>query len=413
MTEKIFSMKLGRSVSSGEYVVSPVDIAYFQDGTGPLGVDVFYKFADKVFDPNKVHFFIDHASPAPRKDLANMHVKIRKFCSKFNTNLHDYGEGISHQIIIESYAKPGDIIVGADSHTCTSGALGAFATGMGSTDVAIATALGANWFRVPESFKIEISGRLGKSVFSKDLILYVIGKLGADGATYKAVEFHGEAIKSLDMEQRFTITNMAIEMGAKAGLIPTDKETFRYLREMRNEDKFLEIKPDADADYEKEFYFKAEDIPPGVAAPHNVDNWKPIDNVAGTPINQVYIGTCTNGRISDLRIAAKILKGKKKHPNVKLIIAPASKRVLLQAMHEGLIEIFISAGAVVLPPGCGPCVGIHGGVPADGEVVLSTQNRNFRGRMGNPNAEIYLASPATAAYSAIKGEISDPRELGW
>jgi len=411
MTEKIFQSKLRREVSPGEFVIAPVDIVYFQDGTGPLGIRRFNEFAQGIFDTSKVHFFLDHASPTPRRELANDHRFIREFCWAKNTNLHETGEGISHQIMIEKYAKPGDIIVGADSHTCTSGALGAFATGVGSTDAAVAMATGTLWFRVPESYRIEVSGKLGSGVFSKDLILYIIGKLKADGATYKAVEFVGDTISNLSMESRFTISNMAIEMGAKVGLIPTDKETFRYLQEMRGSSSFMEITPDKDADYEKEFYFEAEDIPPGVAAPHNVDNWKPIEEVEGIRVDQVLIGTCTNGRLEDLRIAAKILKGRKRHPKVKLIVSPASQSVYLKAIEEGLIEIFIKAGALIFPPGCVACVGIHGGIPADGEVVISTQNRNFRGRMGNPEAQIYLVSPAVAAASAIKGEITDPREF--
>jgi len=411
MAEKIFSWKVGREVEPGEFLVAPVDIVYFQDGTGPLGIRRFKEFSNKIADPEKVHFVIDHASPSPRKELSNDHAFIKSFARSFNTFLHDYGEGISHQLMIENYSKPGDLIVGADSHTCTSGALAAFATGVGSTDAAIAMSEGKLWFRVPESFRIEISGELEKGVYSKDLILYVIGKLGADGATYKSVEFHGEAIEKLSQEARFTISNMAIEMGAKAGLIPTDGKTLEYLRSMGREKDFREVRPDNDAVYERNFYFDAKEIPPGVAAPHNVDNWRPIDEVSGLKIDQVYIGTCTNGRIEDLRIAASILKENRRHQDVKLIIAPASKRVYIQAMSEGLIKIFIDAGAVVLPPGCGPCVGIHAGVPADNEVVLSTQNRNFKGRMGNPNAEIYLASPATAAASAIKGVITDPRDF--
>lgn len=411
MAEKIFSWKVGREVEPGEFLVAPVDIVYFQDGTGPLGIRRFKEFSNKIADPEKVHFVIDHASPSPRKELSNDHAFIRSFARSFNTFLHDYGEGISHQLMIENYSKPGDLIVGADSHTCTSGALAAFATGVGSTDAAIAMSEGKLWFRVPESFRIDISGELEKGVYSKDLILYVIGKLGADGATYKSVEFHGEAIEKLSQEARFTISNMAIEMGAKAGLIPTDGKTLEYLRNMGRERDFREVRPDNDAVYERDFYFDAKEIPPGVAAPHNVDNWRPIDEVSGLKIDQVYIGTCTNGRIEDLRRAASILKGNRRHRDVKLIIAPASKRVYIQAINDGLIEIFIEAGAVVLPPGCGPCVGIHAGVPADNEVVLSTQNRNFKGRMGNPNAEIYLASPATAAASAIKGVITDPRDF--
>ena len=410
MTEKIFKLKLNREINPGEFVIASVDIVYFQDGTGPLGIRRFNEISNNVSKPERVHFFIDHASPSPRRELSNDHKFIREFCSKMNTNLHDYGEGISHQIMIEKYAKPGDIIVGADSHSCTSGALGAFATGVGSTDAAVSMSMGNLWFRVPESYMIKVSGNLGKGVYSKDLILYIIGKLGADGATYKAVEFLGSTIEQLSMDSRFTISNMVIEMGGKAGLIPTDKETFRYLKEMRGHNNFLSITPDRDAEYEKEFYFNADEIPPGVAAPHNVDNWKSIEEVEGIKVNQVFIGTCTNGRMEDLRLVARILKGKKKHPEIRLIISPASKRIYIEALREGLIDTLLKAGAVILPPGCGPCVGVHAGIPADNEVIVSTQNRNFKGRMGNPHAKIYLASPATAAVTAIKGEITDPRE---
>lgn len=410
MTEKIFRLKLNREINPGEFVIAPVDIVYFQDGTGPLGIRRFNEISNNVSKSERVHFFIDHASPSPRRELSNDHKFIREFCSKMNTNLHDYGEGISHQIMIEKYAKPGDIIVGADSHSCTSGALGAFATGVGSTDAAVAMSMGNLWFRVPESYMIKVSGNLSKGVYSKDLILYIIGKLGADGATYKAVEFLGSTIEQLSMDSRFTISNMVIEMGGKAGLIPTDKETFRYLKEMRGHNNFLSITPDKDAEYEKEFYFNADEILPGVAAPHNVDNWKSIEEVEGIKVNQVFIGTCTNGRMEDLRLVARILKGKKKHPKIRLIISPASKRIYIEALREGLIDTLLKAGAVILPPGCGPCVGVHAGIPADNEVIVSTQNRNFKGRMGNPHAKIYLASPATAAVTAIKGEITDPRE---
>jgi len=412
ITEKIIGSHCGKDVKPGDIVVANVDVSMVQDGTGPLSVQELQKMdMEKVVNPERTILFLDHAAPSPRKELSNAHIILRKFAEKTGAFVSEIGEGVCHQRLVESFVNPGEIVVGADSHTCTSGALGAFATGMGSTDVALAFALGKVWLRVPPTQKFVINGQLKKGVYSKDIILYIIGMIGADGATYKAMEFTGDTINNLSMESRFVISNMAIEAGAKAGLIFTDNTTKEYLKLRGREDKFSEIAPDPDAEYEKTFEIDAAKIEPQVAFPHTVDNTKPVSEAKGIKLNQVYIGTCTNGRLEDLRIAAKILKGNKKPPHLRLIIVPASREIYLRALREGLLEIFVEAGASILAPGCGPCVGVHEGALGDGETVLSTQNRNFKGRMGNPLGFIYLSSPATAAYSAIRGEISDPREV--
>ncbi len=410
IAEKILSEKSGREVYAGDLVVAKIDQIALQDGTAPLAIRRIRELGKEVKAGKITHFFIDHASPPPRKELANDQKLIRSFAREIGADMNDVGDGVIHQVMVEKHVCPGDLAVGADSHTCTYGALGAFATGMGSTDIAIAIVLGKNWFRVPETFRIQIDGRLPKGVFAKDLILHIIGELGVDGATYKALEFHGETIRAMDMDSRLTMANMVVECGAKVGLFETDDVTRRFLAEMGRENCFKKIKADEDANYEKELYFSAE-IEPMVAKPHNVDNVVPVSDVEGIKVDQVYVGTCTNGRLSDIEIVAKMLKGRKVHRDVRLLVCPASRRVYLKALELGYLKTIVEAGGVVLPPGCGPCVGIHMGVLADGEVCLSTQNRNFKGRMGNPNAEIYLASPATAVATAIKGEIADPREF--
>jgi len=410
ISEKILSEKSGKDAYAGDIVVAKIDQIALQDGTAPLAIKRIRELGREVKASDRTHFFVDHAAPSPRKELSNDQKLIREFAKEIGADFNPPGEGIIHQLMVERHVNPGDLAVGADSHTCTYGALGAFATGMGSTDIAIAMVLGKNWFRVPETFRVEISGNLPKGVYAKDLILYIIGKLGVDGATYKALEFHGETVDSLDMDSRLTMANMVVECGAKAGLFKTDDVTRRFLAEMGRENAFREIKPDEDAEYEKELYFDA-DIEPMVAKPHNVDNVVSVEEVEGTKVDQVFVGTCTNGRLSDIEIVARILKGRRVARDVRLIVAPASRRIYLRAMELGYLRVVVEAGGVVIPPGCGPCVGIHMGVLADGEVCLSTQNRNFKGRMGNPNAYIYLSSPATAAATAIKGEIADPREF--
>jgi 3-isopropylmalate/(R)-2-methylmalate dehydratase large subunit len=336
---------------------------------------------------------------------------LREFGRETGCIVSDIGDGVCHQIVAEALGKPGDVIVGADSHTVTAGALGAFGTGMGSTDIAIAMALGKTWFRVPETIRITVSGDFKKGVYAKDLILHLIGTIGADGATYKSLEFCGNAIDEMPMPDRLTIANMSVEAGAKVGLFPSDKITQAYLNSQERGEQYRPISADADAIYEQTIDIDLANLEPTIAKPHTVDNTALARELKGTKIQQVFIGTCTNGRLEVLAIAAGILKGKRRHPETRLVVAPASRRILLAAMEAGYIQTLIEAGAVVVPPGCGACLGLHQGVLGDGESCLSTANRNFKGRMGNPNSFIYLGSPATAAVTAITGEITDPREV--
>jgi 3-isopropylmalate/(R)-2-methylmalate dehydratase large subunit len=412
LVEKILSKKSGRKVKAGDIVIVPLDWVMAQDGTAPLAIESWRKLGiNRVADPNKTVFFIDHSSPAPRKELAANHKVMRKFAEEHGIVISRVGDGICHQILSEVYVGPGDIVIGADSHTCTHGALGAFATGMGSTDIAVGMALGKNWFRVPATIKVEVKGRFPRGVMAKDLMLNVIGILSSEGAIYKALEFSGELISNLPMSERLTICNMVVEAGAKAGVIASDKITKEYLVSVGRAGQYIEIKPDEDASYERIISIDANKLSPKIAVPHSVDNVKDVKKLKGTKIDQVFIGTCTNGRLEDFRAVCKILKGKKCANSVRLIAGPASKKVYTEGLKEGLWEIIIQAGGVVLPPGCGPCVGIHQGILADGEVCVSTANRNFKGRMGNPLSYIYLASPLTAAASAITGKITDPRDL--
>ena len=408
LAEKIISEHSGKKVKAGELVISNVDVCAVQDGTGPLTVQEFKKLGkDKLFNPERTILFIDHASPSPKKELSNMHTTLRDFSRDYGAVLSEVGTGVCHQRLIESYVNPCEILVGADSHTCTSGALGAFATGMGSTDIAVAMALGKTWLKVPQTFKIIVNGKFNKGICSKDLMLHLIGMIGADGATYKALEFTGTTIDNMEMSERFTLANMAVEAGAKAGLFIADEKTKAYLKEHGREDKFRTLKPDDDAVYERIIEINAEDIKHTVSCPHTVDNTKTVDELGEVKVDQVYIGTCTNGRLEDMRVAAGILKGNKVKEGVRLLICPASKDIYLKSLDEGLIKIFVESGATILPPGCGPCVGVHAGILADDEVCLSTQNRNFQGRMGNTKGYIYLSSPYVAAYSAIRGYIAD------
>ena len=411
ITEKIFSAHCDKDVRPGDVAICNVDFCFGQDGTSSLIIDAFRKLgARKVFDRNKFCMVIDHSAPSPNIGVSEIHRKMRAFVKENNVKMFDVGCGICHQVIPEAgLLAPGDLIIGADSHTCTYGALGVFSTGMGSTDVTVTLASGKNWFKIPETVKIILKGKPPKGVYSKDVILYIIGDLGADYCTYKAVEFSGDYIKHLSMDARFTITNMAIEMGAKSGIMEPDIATYRYLASVGRRVKGEKLKSDKDASYSEILEYDVSKIMPQIARPHTVDNVLPVDKVKNVKIDEAFIGTCTNGRLEDLKIAASILKNKHVHRYVKMVVAPASKTIFEEAIEEGIISEFIKAGAVVVSPGCGPCVGTHNGVPSKGENVISTANRNFKGRMGNPDAFIYLASPATVAASAIKGRITDPR----
>jgi 3-isopropylmalate/(R)-2-methylmalate dehydratase large subunit len=412
LSEKILAAHAGLdAVAPGQLVVAVVDVAIAQDGTGPLAIQQIEELGAGTLRAPTCVFFIDHAAPAPRSELANAQTTIRAFCASSGATLSDIEMGVCHQRVAESYAKPGDLVIGADSHTCTAGALGAFATGMGSTDVAVGMVSGQTWLRVPDSFRIEVTGVLRDGVEAKDLMLTLIGSLGADGATYKALEFGGPGIDALPMPGRFTLCNMAVEAGAKAGLMPSDETTREFLAEQERADAWRPLAADAGATYERVVSIDAAAVVPTVARPHAVDNTAPAADLKGTKVDQVLIGTCTNGRLADLRAAARLLRGRRRAAGTRLIVTPASLAVAREAASEGLLEVFWQAGAVVTNAGCGACVGIHEGILADGEVCLSTANRNFHGRMGNPEAFIYLGSPATAAATAVTGEITDPREL--
>ena len=411
LSEKILSAHAGRDVKAGEFAVVDVDLAYVQDGTGPLAVRQFKEMGlTSVHDPDSKILFLDHASPSPRSELSNDHKLLREFAAETGAHLSEVGSGICHAVAMEDYVNPGEVVVGADSHTCTGGAMCAFATGMGSTDVAVAFGFGKTWMRCPETFKLRVEGELPKGVYSKDLMLHVIGDIGADGATYKALELCGSTVKSLTMNARITMSNIAVECGAKVGLIAPDETTHTYLREHGREDRFVELRADDDAEYERVMEMDVSGLKPTIACPHFVDNTRTVDEVERVHVEQVYIGTCTNGHLEDLRIAAGILKGKRVAPGTRLIVTPASRSVYLRAMAEGLFGVFVEAGGLVTSPGCGACVGVHAGILGDGEVCVTTQNRNFKGRMGNPNGNIYLASPALAAATAIEGKIADPRD---
>lgn len=412
IAEKILASKSNRDVKANDIVVADLDFVMGQDGTSPLAIKAFKAMqAEKVFNPSSIAMVIDHSAPSPLEGVSELHRQMRQFALEHKIHLYDIGDGVCHQLLPEmGHVVPGNLVIGADSHTCTYGAINVFSTGVGSTDMAAGMISGKLWFKVPETIKFILNGKLPKGVYSKDLILHLIGDLTADGATYKAVEFTGEAIEDLSVDARFTISNMAIEMGAKCGLMEADQKTIDWVKAHSKKD-FVTVKADPDAQYAfiKEYDLSA--LEPQVALPHVVDNVVAISKAVGTPVQQGVIGTCTNGRMEDLRIAAKIIQGKRIADNTRLIVAPSSRQSYIEALREGLIEVFVEAGAAVVTPGCGPCVGTHNGIPSDGENVISTANRNFKGRMGNNKAYIYLASPATVAASMLYGKISDPREL--
>ena len=414
LVEKILAAHTGKEkVSPGEFINARVDLILANDITAPIAIREFQRIGvGKVFDPKKVVMVPDHF--VPNKDIASAEQAklMREFCYEQGVIYFEVGRmGIEHVLLPEQgLVLPGDVVIGADSHTCTYGALGALATGMGSTDIAAAMATGDIWMKVPPTIKLIYHGTLGEWVGGKDLILFTIGDIGVDGALYSAMEFTGEAIDALSIDGRFTMANMAIEAGAKVGVFRVDNKTQLYIKS-RAKRSYMVYEPDGDAEYSQVIEYDVSALEPQVALPHSPANTKPISQVGDIEINQAVIGSCTNGRLEDLRLAAEILKGKKVHPRVRCIILPGSQQVYLDALREGLIGIFIRAGAAVSTPTCGPCLGGHMGVLADGERCISTTNRNFVGRMGGSKSEVYLASPAVAAASAIMGRITSPDEV--
>lgn len=415
MTQKILAKHANLStVEVGQLIEAKLDLVLGNDITAPVAITEFDKAGlTQIFDKNKIAIVLDHSTPCKDIKSAQLCAQAREFASRFDiTHFYDVGQmGVEHALIPEKgLAAPGEAIIGADSHTCTYGALGAFSTGVGSTDMAAGMATGLAWFKVPSAIKVTLTGKLGPYVSGKDVILHLIGQIGVDGALYQSLEFAGEGLSDLTMDDRFTIANMAIEAGAKNGIFPVDEQTLRYL-EQRVSRPFDAVEPDADAVYDRELVINLSELRPTVALPHLPSNTRTVDEVAGMTIQQVVIGSCTNGRLKDLQEAAAILKGRQVCKGVRCIVLPATQQIYMDAMAQGLIQIFIESGCAVSTPTCGPCLGGHMGVLSDGERAVSTTNRNFVGRMGPVNSEIILASPAVAAASAIAGVISDPADL--
>lgn len=415
MTQKILAAHAGlKEVKAGQFIEMNLDVVLGNDITTPVAIKEFKNMgAEKIYDKNKVIVVLDHFVPAKDIKSAEQCKISRDFCREQEiVNFFDAGQmGIEHALLPEKgLVVAGDTIIGADSHTCTYGALGAFSTGIGSTDMAAGMATGQMWLKVPSAIKFNITGKLNKFVSGKDVILYIIGKIGVDGARYKSMEFTGEGIKELSMDDRFTIANMAIEAGGKNGIFPVDEKTIEYIK-THSTKPYTVFEADEDAEYDEVIDIDLNTLKSTVSFPHLPENTRSIDEVDDITIDQVVIGSCTNGRIEDMRMAAQILKGHKVNPNVRTIIIPATQEIYKQCMKEGLAEIFIDAGAVISTPTCGPCLGGYMGILADGEKAVTTTNRNFVGRMGHPGSEVYLASPAVAAASAIKGKIANPNEI--
>jgi 3-isopropylmalate/(R)-2-methylmalate dehydratase large subunit len=410
--EKILGEKAGKEVVPGEIVEVCPDIAMSHDNTAAI-VRIFRQLGvEKIHDPDRHVIFLDHCVPAADERHAQNHKEIRDFVrEQAITNFYDIGCGICHQVLSEEgFALPGSIIVGSDSHTTTYGAFGALSTGIGRTEMAVIFATGRIWLRVPESVKIELSGTLPDGISAKDVILKIIGDLGADGALYKSVQFSGAVVDAMSVSSRMVMTNMAVEMGAKNGYVEPDEKTAEFLaNHVKREYKI--VRSDADARYEQIYPFDLTRLEPQIACPHTVDRVKPVSAVNGKRIDQIFFGSCTNGRLEDFKVVADTLRGKNINPAVRMIVIPASRRIFLQALNRGYIKDLVEAGAVIANPGCGPCMGNHQGVPARGETVLSTSNRNFRGRFGCNDAEIYLSSPLTVAVSALTGKITDFRQM--
>lgn len=398
--EKLIARKAGQPVRANDCVIVQVDAMMANDTTGPMTIKAFWDMGGmRLAKPKKTVFVLDHATPCPNERIAALHKLIRDFCAEQDCILFDQNCGVCHQVMLESgLVGEGDLVLGGDSHTCTYGAVGAFSTGVGSTDLGAAMLTGKTWLRVPETTRIELNGTLQRGVSAKDVILRIIGDLTADGATYEAVEFAGDCFARFTPEEAATVCNMVIEMGGKNGVFVSALTDPGLI-------------PDPDAEYRRVLRYDAAEIVPMIACPHTVDNVRPAADLSGKKVDIVYIGSCTNARLTDLAVAAKLLRGEKTAPGVRLTVCPASEKVMLAAIEHGYLQTLIAAGATLLTPGCGLCVGTLGGVPADGEVVLSTTNRNFKGRMGNNKAFVYLASPATAAAAALKGCITDPREV--
>lgn len=411
LVEKIFMEKLGHDIKPGDTLVVDVDFTACHDGSGPLALRLMEeKGWEGIFDPEKIMFCTEFG-PSPAKEISNEHALIRKFAREQGCFWHEGGTGNIHTHLLENYVKCGDIIIAGDSHTTTHGALGAFSTGMGSTDMLAILKLGKTWLKMPESYLIKVEGKLSKGVYSKDIFLYLLKTIGSDGAIYKALEFKGSTIDDLSMDARITIANMGVEVGAKAAIMETDSKTEAFLNKMGRKGHYKELKTDPGAKYEKEIFIDTEKLEPMVATPHYVENGEPVKNIKNLKVDSVFLGSCTNGRLEDLRIAADILKGKEVAPWIKFIVIPNSQKVFMEALNDGTLAILTEAGGMIQAPNCGPCMGVHQGIPADGEVVVSTQNRNFKGRMGNPKSYIYLTSPATAAATVMKGYLTDPREV--
>ena len=415
ITEKILSKKAGREVRPGEIIEIPVDLAMSHDGTSPPAIKTFERIADKVWNPDKIAIIFDHNVPANTIGSAEFQKVCREFIKTQNIKKNFiHGEGICHQVVPEmGLVEPGRVIVGADSHTCTYGAFGAFSTGMGATDLAMVWATGKTWFMVPEAIKMNVTGDLNDYIAPKDIILNIIGSIGIAGATYKTAEFTGDTIENMGVEGRATMCNMAIEMGAKNGIMEPNREVIDYIcqRTGKKESELDIVKSDADADYERELDFDITDMEPQIACPNDVDNVKAISQIEGTSVDQCLIGSCTNGRLTDLKDAAEILEGKKIDDSVRLLILPASRDIYKKAIELGYINTFIDAGAIICNPGCGPCLGGHMGVLSEGESCISTTNRNFKGRMGDPKSEVYLSNSKVVAASAIEGVIRNPKDL--
>lgn len=416
LTEKILTRASGKDVRADDFCMARVDCAMTHDITGPLAVKGFKEITGedgRVWDPEKIVVLFDHQVPADSLNAAENHKMLRRFAEEQNILNYDVLEGVCHQVMPEKgHVQPGRVIVGSDSHTCAYGALGAFSTGVGSTDMAAVFASGRLWFKVPETIRFEVSGQLQDRVMSKDVILHLIGSVGVEGARYCAAEYAGETVRRMSIAERMTMSNMAIEMGGKAGLIEPDEKTEEYLQK-RVPGFTLDPrwKSDPDAQYKSVKEYDVGDLEPQVARPHNVDNVVAVGEAAGTPVDQVFIGSCTNGRFEDLEAAAEIMGSESVAPDVRMIVIPASREEYMKALRAGLVEQFMDAGAIVESPCCGPCMGGSFGLLGSGEVCMSTSNRNFRGRQGSPDAYVYLGSPATAAATALYGEITDPREV--